>query len=115
MKPRCDTCKFWDIGPGGFESVEAFSEAHGLDHGGHPDNQQGFCRRHAPHPFNSTFNSELFKHVTMMSWHIADPEQKKEDFNDWDDKAVHYGNVAWLTTDADDWCGEHVAKPVEPA
>lgn len=98
LKIRCDTCRFWDT-----ESDPS------LDRSGHPDDQQGFCRRNAPKPWLSGLQYEILKHLTILAWHVATKEEQKSEFEDWEDRA-HYSMVCWPTTTGDGWCGEHKPK-----
>ena len=92
---RCDTCEFWELG--GEHTPESQFEKH-------VDDREGYCRRHAPAPFNFDFANEVLKHLTHLSWQACTEEEQKTEFKDWETAGL--GARAWPVTCAHDWCGE---------
>ena len=68
------------------------------------DHDEGECHRHAPRPTLGTFEHEVLKHLTTLSWNIATEEQKSMDFDSWEEAQSYPGH--WPVTQAKDWCGD---------
>jgi hypothetical protein len=100
--PRCDTCRFWDI--------PERPKWHGLDHGGHPDDRQGFCRRNAPVTLESNFRYDVLQFLSIIAWEtVGDTEKAPDIFDSWENDA-HCGQAHWPATRGSDWCGKHEPK-----
>jgi hypothetical protein len=84
MIEQCATCRFW--------REDYVEEGVGL------------CRRHAPRPSHGQFEIEVLKHLTLLSWSIADDEEKQKLFNHWEEP--HDRPSYWPATLDIDWCGE---------
>jgi hypothetical protein len=77
-----------------------------MTRGDHPDDREGRCRRHAPVPLLSDFQYEVLRFLSIVAWNIATDDEKKRDFDEWEDHA-HVGHACWPTTTGADWCGEY--------
>ncbi len=95
---RCDTCAFWVLG----------GESPILNEKRHQDDREGYCRRHAPAPFDHGFAVEVLRHLTRLSWNVELAEEseteKNKEFEDWEEAMLK--TRAWPTTTASDWCGD---------
>jgi hypothetical protein len=97
MARRCSDCAFWMINEhyGGPALLKPTID---------PDYVGGTCRRNAPRPTLGDFEFEVLQHLTTVSWAHADEDQKKNDFDLWEE--AYIDRCSWPTTKAEDWCGE---------
>lgn len=97
---RCDLCRFW------------MKDGDTPRHYVHPDDQEGECHRHAPSPRSFDFHRETLKHLSTLAWHVSNEEERKENFEDWEE-AASSGTTTWPITEGDEWCGEFL-RGAEP-
>jgi hypothetical protein len=91
---RCDTCEFWVLG----------GETPLANEKKHPDDREGYCRRHAPAPFDHNSVYEVLRHLTHLSWAAVDEDERKNEFDGWEEASLHAR--AWPMTTGSDWCGD---------
>lgn len=90
---RCDTCEFW--APGDQWPVDEEED---------PDDQEGACRRHAPHPSLGEWEHEVMSMLSIIAWTHAPDEQKETEFRRWEQ--CYLQTCTWPGTTGSDWCGD---------
>ncbi len=91
---RCDTCEFWELGGERPTSQKDI----------HVDDREGYCRRHAPAPFNFGHSSEVLRHLTHLSWNACTEEERLSEFKDWEEAGLEAR--VWPVTTGSNWCGD---------
>ena len=99
---RCDACEFWSLGGEHTPEIEMQK---------HEDDRRGYCRRHAPFPFDYGSAYEMLKHLTHLSWAACTEEEQASDFESWEEACL--GERIWPMTRGSDWCGEFSRNAVE--
>jgi hypothetical protein len=104
VRPRCDHCMFWQLGPYRIGARTRSAEQKKQ----HPDDRDGTCRRYAPRPTLGEFEYELLRHLTTLAWDVCSKEERSHEFENWDQAARQ--RVQWPVTGGGDWCGEFKPK-----
>jgi len=96
MSDRCDECRFWK---------QMFTKKET-----HPDDQEGYCRRHAPKGslYEISKLAHLFGRLVWAVEELANVEHSSEGGYTFHEQSDNWAE--WPVTFGHEWCGEFEHK-----